>query len=983
MKSELIVQVKPRAERHNNLQGVEQKVQGKGEISRILRGTGDAGQREFHRVEADEANLHALADELNQDEDVAAAYVKPPMIPPVSPDFTSRQIYLNPAPSGVDASYAWGFAGGRGAGIRIIDIEYNWNLNHEDLTTPTSRLLAGVVIDDVGHKNHGTNVLGIIKGKPNTFGVTGLCSDATVDVVSSHTLGTAQAIRQAADYLQTGDILLLEMQRPGPKYNFALREDQLGYIAVEWWPDDYEAIKYATDKGVIVVEAAGNGAENLSDALYDTNPASPNGPFPSWWVNPFRRTTLDCKAVIVGGGAPPPGTHGRQAEPDRSRRPSSCYGANLDTQAWGTEVTTTGNGTLHAGSGENEWYRDEFGGTSAASAAITGVLGSLQGALKAAGKTLLTPLQARAALRATGTPQQAGTNAPVSQRIGNRADLKALFGYMSLTRAPAPLPIPIPIPIPIPRPPSLSKKAFTLRVYNKLGDRLLETYASESPGGICDGFTSRRYPAGVCGQLDFEAKPNLTAIAEGAITYLEYDTGFRIISIHMGVVTNSPDQRGGGRGVYEVAGGKKLLARRVCGDDALFRDSPLVPVGVDAAWILRELVRRYKHPALKYDEARIPLTGVMVGEIDARGTNLDKAIEAVLKSVPAIGENDWGVDAEGYVVIRPPTGESSLPYSYVEGQFGNIDSDDVVTKATIRVANAVSQGAIVSAGYRPSLITYSYEHPLHTEWGAERSFDLPKNDEGKPVIDVLEYSPRSGAGFTGAWASSVVEQSVFDSFLDGNLNSYVYPSSGTDLVLTVRPRNPAGFIGVAAVIDAVEGSYDLRLYCNFYSQAISNVVHQVAFDINGLKGQGKVEARFIAPFPADSPTVNISQGRILINGTSLANTIKVYEFRALEINDTLLEQIARAQIRLPAREVTQITCARGLGDGSGQTYGGFLLEGIGKTITLTGAPEPITGTIAEVIDTFTTTEGMLSRISTGNALRSPEVRAIQQYLNSV
>ncbi|MEK8170065.1 hypothetical protein NKH77_10840 [Streptomyces sp. M19] len=43
-----------------------------------------------------------------------------------------------------------------------------------------------------------------------------------------------------------------------------------------------------------------------------------------------------------GAGAPPPGTHGRDHGPDRSRLEFSNYGMRLDAQGWGREVTTTG-----------------------------------------------------------------------------------------------------------------------------------------------------------------------------------------------------------------------------------------------------------------------------------------------------------------------------------------------------------------------------------------------------------------------------------------------------------------------------------------------------------------------------------------------------------------------------------------------------------------------------------------------------------------
>lgn len=37
---------------------------------------------------------------------------------------------------------------------------------------------------------------------------------------------------------------------------------------MEWWKDDFEAIRFATVKGIIVVRAAGNGAEDLDEPIY-------------------------------------------------------------------------------------------------------------------------------------------------------------------------------------------------------------------------------------------------------------------------------------------------------------------------------------------------------------------------------------------------------------------------------------------------------------------------------------------------------------------------------------------------------------------------------------------------------------------------------------------------------------------------------------------------------------------------------------------
>jgi Subtilase family len=331
----------------------------------------------YYRVEAPDERLDALAERLRTQDVVEAAFVKPaaepaqvvaeqelrlnnmaPMAaePPAhTPEFTPRQGYLDAAPGGIDARYAWTQPGGRGAGVGIIDIEGAWRFTHEDLTQNQGGVVGGTPSADLGWRNHGTAVVGEFGGDRNTLGITGICPDANVRAVSIFGgPGSAGAIRQAADRLSPGDIILIELHRPGPRHNFQARDDQRGYIAIEWWPDDFDAIRYAIGRGVIVVEAAGNGAENLDDAIYNTRPTG----FPASWTNPFTRANRDSGAILVGAGAPPPGTHGRDHGPDRSRLDFSNYGALIDAQGWGREVTTAGYGDLQGGSNEDEWYTD-------------------------------------------------------------------------------------------------------------------------------------------------------------------------------------------------------------------------------------------------------------------------------------------------------------------------------------------------------------------------------------------------------------------------------------------------------------------------------------------------------------------------------------------------------------------------------------------------------------------------------------------------
>jgi hypothetical protein len=340
----------------------------------------------------------------------------PQEAPLATPDFTTRQSYLDPAPVGVDARYAWTQPGGSGADVRVIDCEWGWNFTHEDLLQNQGGIVIGTF---AGAIDHGTAVQGEISGDRNSLGITGIAPDAFFSG-AAFSLPTATVIRMAADRLRPGDIILLEIHRPGPR---ATGQGQFGFIAIEWWPDDFDAIRYAVNKGVIVVEAAGNGFQNLDDPIYNVRPTG----FPANWTNPFNRNNRDSGAVVVGAGAPPPGTHGRNWGPDRSRLDFSNYGVVVDAQGWGREVTSSGYGDLQGGSTANQWYTDTFSGTSSASPIIVGTLACVQGVLKAHGRIPLTPIRARDILRSTGSPQQDAPGRPATQRVGNRPNLRQII----------------------------------------------------------------------------------------------------------------------------------------------------------------------------------------------------------------------------------------------------------------------------------------------------------------------------------------------------------------------------------------------------------------------------------------------------------------------------------------------------------------------------------------------------------------------------
>jgi hypothetical protein len=401
----------------------------------------------YYRVSAPEERLDELAERLAALPMFDGAYVKPApqpasevlealeqelvpqnlnemtasdMVEPATIDLTSRQRYLGPAPEGIDAFYAWTYRGGRGRNVRVIDCEGAWRFTHEDLRQNQGGVI-GQQTSSLGWRNHGTAVVGVIGGDQNTIGITGIAPNAYVRGSSIFDGGGVPgALRAAADRLRPGDIILIEVQ-----YGHWTK----GYTAVEWWPDDFAAIRYAVNRGIIVVEAAGNGNNNLDDSTYNT----PGTGFPSSWRNPFHPANPSSGAVMVGAGNPPSGIHGRTQHPrygevyyDRARCFFSNYGSRLDCQGWGWEVTATGYGDLQGGA-EDVWYTDQFSGTSSASPTVVGALASVQGILKASRRVPLSPVRARDLLRRSGSPQTDAPGRPRTQRIGNRPNLRQLI----------------------------------------------------------------------------------------------------------------------------------------------------------------------------------------------------------------------------------------------------------------------------------------------------------------------------------------------------------------------------------------------------------------------------------------------------------------------------------------------------------------------------------------------------------------------------
>ncbi len=367
-----------------------------------------------------------LARELESYDDVELAYVRPapPPLPeirrverakiaaaPATPDLSATQFYLEKAPGGFGILPTRDVPGGRGEGVRVIDIEYSWNLDHEDMPFNANvrpfldERGNDPVPDDQG--NHGTAALGMLVAVDNGYGVTGMCPGVEVGVVNPVTSDSKYklelAIKHAADVLtrdgKRGDVIQVEQQALGINTEIAA-------LPAEWVPAVFDAIQYAVAKGAIVVEPAGNGGINRKGKGRGVSLDRPE------LAGMFDRSSRDSGAIMVGGAIPVSAT----------ATSSSNFGSRVDVQGYGLYVTTLGYGDLYGGKNNPRGaYTAVFEGTSSATPCVTAVASIIQATLRARGLPELDPLLMRAVLAGTGSPD----GSVRTKRVGPRPDAAA------------------------------------------------------------------------------------------------------------------------------------------------------------------------------------------------------------------------------------------------------------------------------------------------------------------------------------------------------------------------------------------------------------------------------------------------------------------------------------------------------------------------------------------------------------------------------
>ncbi len=328
---------------------------------------------------------------------LAALPPPPPSdVEPLTPDFREEQGWLDAFP-GLGFDEAARYVGGNGENVRIVDIEYSWDRDHEDLGAARHAAEWGWHWGE--YRFHGNGVLGTLVGGRNGYGIDGGAPFAEPIVVHPFAAGiesydVAVALVAATDMLDVGDVLLIEQQ---------------GYVDDTFCPvsfDEgvYDAIVAAVDAGIVVIEPAGNGGADLDAA---------------GWSGAFDRAR-DSGSIVVGSGNPPGSAVPRGWS-------GSSYGARLDVQAWGANIATAGSddgyNDLYFPAGDyRQAYTGHFGGTSGASALIAAMAAVIQSVAIGQWGTPIAPRQLREMLVASGSPQAYG-----NERIGPQPDLRRVL----------------------------------------------------------------------------------------------------------------------------------------------------------------------------------------------------------------------------------------------------------------------------------------------------------------------------------------------------------------------------------------------------------------------------------------------------------------------------------------------------------------------------------------------------------------------------
>lgn len=255
-----------------------------------------------------------------------------------TPSYHHLQTYLQPNSStlkGMNVLSVWG-KGEQGSAATVRHLDFGVNHNHENLKGNIS-VVTNTPKPEPEEKDHGTATTGIIAASKQDFGITGIAHECEFHFYYVNDLDLI--VRDAIP----GDIVSLDVHlRVGADYFPVIHSRS-------WWDKIYAL----TQKGVVVIMAAGNGGADLSPEAGKMSQYGKSGGY------------------LIGSC----NNH------DGRRYSSSNYNHQTSLlNSWGNmSIATTGYGYLNGPtSDENRKYTGSFGGTSGATPLVCGVLALIQ-----------------------------------------------------------------------------------------------------------------------------------------------------------------------------------------------------------------------------------------------------------------------------------------------------------------------------------------------------------------------------------------------------------------------------------------------------------------------------------------------------------------------------------------------------------------------------------------------------------------------------
>jgi len=242
----------------------------------------------------------------------------------------------------------------RGAGVRITDCEWGCDSPMRPDSNQGGVVVGTAITDDIMAPPCLANSAEITRP-----GISGICPDAVCNgrrisclrplLSGRRQTGSGRAISCCSRFIA---------RAAGHGCGAA------GLHRIEWWPDDFDAIRLAVNRGIVVVEAAGTGARIGRPGVQP-----PSSGFPATWRNPFIGQTV-IRRVLVGAEHLLQTLTAATGGPDRSRLDFSNYGRRSMPRD-GTARYFDGLRGFQGGSAVTFGTTDTFSGTSSASPSLS------------------------------------------------------------------------------------------------------------------------------------------------------------------------------------------------------------------------------------------------------------------------------------------------------------------------------------------------------------------------------------------------------------------------------------------------------------------------------------------------------------------------------------------------------------------------------------------------------------------------------------